>query len=468
MLQPCYAEVCRMPDATAPISLLAVDDDPLSLEMTRDALRPLGLRILTAATGAEARAMLASARPQIVVLDLRLPDTSGMDLLGEIIDTAPATDVILLTGHYSPESAIEAIRKGACDYLTKPVSIAALRGRVQELVDEIGKRWEAARLEAELIHANRFHGMVGRSAAMMEVFAMARRVAPHYRVALVRGATGTGKELAAHALHAMSPVATGPFVVANCSAITETLFESEMFGHLKGAFTGADRDKKGLFEAAHGGTLFLDELGDMPYGMQSKLLRAVQQQEIKPVGSTATRKVEVRVVAATNRDLEAMMSAGEFREDLYYRLSMVEIHLPSLAERMEDFPLLTRHFVERFAREYGKELEGLTPRAQALLARHGWPGNIRELENVIGNACMMADGPLVDVRDLPAAFSRVARGSDGDANGSYVAELITLAELDQRHARFVLEHTEGNKSKAAEILGVTRSTLYRLLEEKED
>jgi DNA-binding NtrC family response regulator len=461
-----------MSDAPAHISLLAVDDDPLSLEMTSDALRPLGLRILTAATGSEARSLLAAARPQIALLDLHLPDASGIELLETITETAPATDVILLTGHYSPESAIEAIRKGACDYLTKPVNVAALRTRVQELVDEIGKRWEAARLEAELIHANRFQGMVGRSAAMMEVFAMARRVAPHYRVALIRGATGTGKELAAHAMHAMSPVHAGPFVVANCSAITETLFESEMFGHVKGAFTGADRDKKGLFEAAHGGTLFLDELGDMPYGMQSKLLRAIQQQEIKPVGATATRKIDVRVVAATNRDLEAMMRTGEFREDLYYRLSMVEIHLPPLAARMEDFPLLVRHFVEKFAAEYGKHLEGVTPRAQALLSRHGWPGNIRELENVIGNACMMADGPLVDVRDLPQAFSRVAGAAapaDGDgAPAAYTGELLTLAELDRRHARFVLAHTEGNKSRAAEILGVTRSTLYRLLDEKED
>jgi len=308
--------------------------------------------------------------------------------------------------------------------------------------------------------------MVGRSAQMLEVFALVRRVAPHFRVALVRGATGTGKELAAQAMHALSPVASGPFVVANCSAITETLFESEMFGHIKGSFTGASADKKGLFEAAHGGTLFLDELGDLPFGMQSKLLRAIQQQEIKPVGATASKRVSVRVVAATNRDLEKMMATGEFREDLYYRLSMVEIHLPALSQRMDDFPFLVRHFIEHFAGEYKKPLTGLTPRAQALLARHPWPGNIRELENVIGSACMMADGELIDVRDLPAPFQRLAPAPSAPMAGALPPDLISLDELSKRHAKAVLDHCAGNKSKAAEILGVTRSTLYRLLGEE--
>jgi DNA-binding NtrC family response regulator len=460
-----------MGESSATLSLLAVDDDPLSLDLVRDALGSLGLRILTAGTGEAARIVLAEERPQIVLLDLMLPDVSGLELLEEISQSAPGTDVILLTGHYTPESAVEAIRKGACDYLTKPVKIAALRARIKELVDDARRRFEAARLETELLQANRFQGMVGRSPQMLELFALIRRVAPHFRVALVRGATGTGKELAAHALHALSPVAAGPFVIANCSAITESLFESEMFGHIKGSFTGASNDKKGLFEAAHGGTLFLDELGDLPFAMQSKLLRAIQQQEIKPVGSTATKKISVRVVAATNRALEEMMGSGTFREDLYYRLSMVEIHLPNLCERMEDFPFLVRHFVEHFAVEYGKPLTGVTPRAQAMLARHAWPGNVRELENVIGSACMMADGELVDARDMPPSFQRVAGRavpvtpvvSDAELSGG--VDLISLDVLSQRHARAVLAHFDGNKSKAAEVLGVTRSTLYRLLGE---
>jgi DNA-binding NtrC family response regulator len=449
------------------LSLLAVDDDPLSLELVRDALGSMGLRILTAQNGAEARSQLVASRPQIVLLDLMLPDVSGLELLEAIMQAAPGTDVILLTGHYTPESAVEAIRKGACDYLTKPVNIGALRARVKELVGDAQRRMEAGRLETELLQANRFQGMVGRSPQMLELFAMIRRVAPHFRVALVRGATGTGKELAAHALHALSPVAQGPFVIANCSAITETLFESEMFGHVKGSFTGATSDKKGLFEAAHGGTLFLDELGDLPLAMQSKLLRAIQQQEIKPVGATATKKVSVRVVAATNRPLEAMMGSGTFREDLYYRLSMVEIHLPGVSERMEDFPFLVRHFVAQFAAEYGKNLVGVTPRAQALLSRHSWPGNVRELENVIGSACMMADGELVDVRDMPPSFQKTAAPVllATPAVSSAPVELLSLELLSQRHAKAVVEHFGGNKSKAADVLGVTRSTLYRLLGE---
>lgn len=477
---PCYAESSvLMSKPSGSPTLLAVDDDPLSLDLAREALQALGPQILTAATGAEAREKLEEAKPQIVLLDLMLPDVSGLELLEEIVQTAPGTDVILLTGHYTPESAVEAIRKGACDYLTKPVKISALRSRVKELIDDAQRRLDAARLETELLHANRFQRMVGRSPQMLELFALIRRVAPHFRVALVRGATGTGKELAAHALHALSPVAAGPFVIANCSAITESLFESEMFGHLKGSFTGAANDKKGLFEAAHGGTLFLDELGDLPFAMQSKLLRAIQQQEIKPVGATATRKISVRVVAATNRDLEEMMGSGSFREDLYYRLSMVEVHVPKLEDRMEDFPFLVRHFVTQFADEYGKPLMGVTHRAQALLAKHSWPGNIRELENVIGSACMMADGTEVDVRDLPPVFHRVngrqphefapepaaENAAPAPAPGPAEVELISLDLLNKRHARQIVEHFGGNKSKAAEVLGVTRSTLYRLLGE---
>lgn len=452
------------------LSLLAVDDDPLSLDLVRDALGSMGLRILTASNGAEARVVLAEERPQIVLLDLMLPDVSGLELLEEITQSAPGTDVILLTGHYTPESAVEAVRKGASDYLTKPVKIAALRARIKELVDDAQRRFDAARLETELLQANRFQGMVGRSAQMLELFALIRRVAPHFRVALVRGATGTGKELAAHALHALSPVAAGPFVIANCSAITESLFESEMFGHLKGSFTGASADKKGLFEAAHGGTLFLDELGDLPMAMQSKLLRAIQQQEIKPVGATATKKISVRVVAATNRPLEEMMGSGTFREDLYYRLSMVEIHLPNLSERMEDFPFLVRHFVAHYAGEYGKNLAGVTPRAQALLARHSWPGNVRELENVLERMLVLS-GPdaVIGVDQLPTDLGEAAAalaGSD-DARSAVLSGSVSLADAVDDFERDIigeaLEQTRYNQTRAADLLGTTRRILkYRM------
>ena len=450
-----------------PVSILAVDDDPLSLELLSDALRPLAVRVLTALDPDAAMKVVHAERPQIVILDLMLPGRSGLELTEEILQHAPTTDVLLLTGHYTPESAVEAVRRGACDYLTKPIQIAALRARIGQLLEDLQKRIDAARLETELVRAHRFEGMVGYSAQMLELFAMIRRVGPHFRVALIRGATGTGKELAATALHRQSPVSTGPFIVCNCSAITETLFESEMFGHIKGSFTGATHDKKGMFEAADGGTLFLDELGDMPFAMQSKLLRAIQQQEIKPVGANTPKKVACRVVAATNRDLETMMGCGEFREDLYYRLSMVELHLPPLAERMEDFPYLVRTFIERYAAEYGKPIRGITPRAQAVLARHGWPGNIRELENVLGSACMMAENEMVDTRDLPPFFQRNPAPSQPSHHHPMQQEMLPLAEVERRHSRWVLEQLQGNKSKAAEVLGITRSTLYRILGEPE-
>lgn len=450
---------------TPPISILAVDDDPLSLELLTDALAPLGVRLLTAPDGDHAMRLVHAHRPQIVILDLMLPGRSGLELTEEILRFAPSTDVLLLTGHYTPESAVEAVRRGACDYLTKPLQIANLRTRIRQLLDEFQKRLEAARLEAALVQAHRFEGMVGYGPQMLEMFAMIRRVAPHYRVALVRGPTGTGKELAAAALHRQSPVHAGPFVVCNCSAITETLFESEMFGHLKGSFTGATHDKKGMFEAADGGTLFLDELGDLPFGMQSKLLRAIQQQEVKPVGANSPKKVSLRVIAATNRNLETMMSAGDFREDLYYRLSMVELHLPPLADRMEDFPYLVRTFVERYATEYSKNIRGITPRANSVLARHPWPGNIRELENVIGSACMMAENELVDTRDLPPFFQRIVATAPSEPASKQ--EMLPLAEVERRHTRWVLNQLQGNKSKAAETLGITRSTLYRILGESE-
>ena len=450
---------------TLPLSILAVDDDPLSLELLTDALAPLGVRVLTAPDGDQAMRLVQSERPQIVILDLMLPGRSGLELTEEILRLAPSTDVLLLTGHYTPESAVEAVRRGACDYLTKPIQIANLRARIRQLLDEFQKRLESARLEAALVQAHRFEGMVGYGPQMLAMFAMIRRVAPHYRVALVRGPTGTGKELAAAALHRQSPVHAGPFVVCNCSAITETLFESEMFGHLKGSFTGATHDKKGMFEAADGGTLFLDELGDLPFGMQSKLLRAIQQQEIKPVGANSPKKVSLRVIAATNRNLETMMSGGEFREDLYYRLSMVELHLPPLAERMEDFPYLVRTFIERYAAEYSKTIRGITPRANSVLVRHSWPGNIRELENVIGSACMMAENELVDSRDLPPFFQRMVATAPPEPASNQ--EILPLAEVERRHTRWVLAQLQGNKSKAAETLGITRSTLYRILGESE-
>lgn len=442
-------------------TLIAIDDDPDSLELIREALAGCGADIYCYNDSTEGYEAVVSKRPDIVLLDLVMPGASGMDILERIIQRDAAVDVILMTGHYSTESAVEAIQKGACDYLNKPVNVGDLRKRVEKLVQDAKRRVAAARVEKELLDVNRFQGMVGRSPLMLDIFARIRRVAPHFNTALITGATGTGKELAAQALHRLSPAAQAPFVVVNCSAVVETLFESELFGHAKGAFTGAQSDRTGLIEHADGGTLFLDELGDMPLSTQSKLLRALQSKEIRRVGSNATKTVDVRVIAATNRDLPKRIAAGQFREDLYYRLSMVEIKLPTLSERKEDLSLLVRHFLDFYGAQYHKVFRGVSPRASATLERYPWPGNVRELENVMGIACMMADGPTIDVHDLPEQIRNVP----APAPGTDDEPIIPLHEVERRYARHVLKQLGGNKFRTAVMLGISRATLYRLLDD---
>jgi DNA-binding NtrC family response regulator len=447
----------------SPIKLLAIDDESYSLELIEDALTQPDLEVLTSTDPEDGWRMVRRHHPEIVLLDLRMPNVSGLELLSRIVEFDPGIDVILVTGDYSTESAVQAIQKGACDYLTKPFSPQALRQRVRSLMAEARKRHRALELEGELLETSRFEGMIGRSPQMLEVFARIRRVAPHYRVALVMGATGTGKDLVASALHRLSPAASRRMAVCNCSAVAETLFESELFGYVKGAFTGAAQDRVGLIEYANGGTVFLDEVGDMPLAMQSKLLRVLQNHEVQRVGSPEVRKVDIRVVAATNRDIPAMIAGKQFREDLYFRLSMVEITLPQLADRKEDLPLLEQHFLAQFAREYNKPLRGLTRRARALLSRYAWPGNIRELENVLGNACMMADGESIDVRDLPEALRQEAPTENPNHEMP-----LTLSEVQYRHVCRVLEWMGGNKVQTARALGISRATLYSILREKSD
>ncbi len=447
--------------ADPPVTLVAIDDDERSLALLAEALAQDGLEILTVNRASEGLELVLRKRPPIVLVDLRMPELSGMQVLERVLEADPGAEVLLMTGHYSPESAVEAIQKGACDYMTKPLDLGKLGQRIRQLLDAIRRRRLALQLDHELLQACQFEGMVGRSPLMMEVFARIQRVAPHYRTALVTGATGTGKELAARALHKLSPVASGPYAVCNCSAIVETLFESELFGHVKGAFTGAVQDRAGLFEYAHGGTVVLDEIGELPLACQAKLLRVLQNHEVQRVGSPGVRKVDVRVVAATNRDLRSLAAQRRFREDLYFRLAMMEIRLPSLGERPDDLLLLERHFLEHFAGLYGKPFRALTRRAQTFLARYPWPGNVRELENVLGHACMMAQGDAIDINDLPP---NLLEGTTGRMPQS---ELVPLEEMQRRHVLRVLERVEGNKVRAAEILGIGRTTLYRLLAQYE-
>src|SRR5256885_6732093 len=313
-------------------------------------------------------------------------------------------------------------------------------------------------LDQELATIFQLETIVGRSPAMLDVFSTVRRVSPHFRTALLTGATGTGKECIARALHRLSPAREKTFATCNCSALTETLYESELFGYVRGAFTGADQDKVGLFEYAQGGTVCLDEIGDMPLAGQAKLLRVLQNHEVQRVGSPAVRQVDVRVIAATNKDLRALIAEKQFREDLFYRLSMVEIALPTLSDRKEDLALLQRHFVEKFAAQFNKSIRGITQRAQRVLARYSWPGNVRELENVIANSCMMADSGVIDIGDLPAYL----RTSIKDASNTG-GDVLSIDEVQRRHIVNVVQRLGGNKARAAEMLGISRTTLYSIL-----
>jgi DNA-binding NtrC family response regulator len=440
------------------VSLLIIDDDPASLELLSVALAPLGLEIFTATNAEAGLDVFYNQRPEIVLADLGMPQMSGMEILKRIMEVEPATNVILMTAHSSTRTAVEAIQQGASDYLDKPVSLGPLRERVSNLVEENRKRKLALQIEEDDLRAtSEFEGIVGRSMPMREMFSLIRRVAPYYRALLVTGETGTGKDLVARAIHRLSPVSLGRYAVLNCSAVVETLFESELFGHVKGSFTGATQDKPGLFEHAHGGTLFLDEIGDMPLSTQAKLLRVLQNQEVQRVGALHARRVQVHVIAATNHDLRAAIAEKRFREDLYYRLCMVEIQTPRLADCVDDLPLLVRHFVAHFAAQYGKEIRGLTGRAHVRLSKHSWPGNVRELENVLGHAGMMTTGTMIDREDLPAYLHAVPSQSTSSLHADALdgQERLLIVEA--------LEKSDGNQTQAARILRISRDRLrYKL------
>ena len=442
-----------------PLRLVVIDDDPKNLKFVNFILANAGLEIHTSSDPQEGFDLIRRLRPQIVLMDLVMPGVQGMELLQKIVEFDPGIDVILMTGYYSTESAVEAVQKGAADYFPKPFSPEKLRQRIGLIVEEAKRRQRSSTLENELLENFQFEGIIGRSPLMLDLFSKIRRVAPHFRSVLITGPTGAGKELVAKALHQLSGSGKR-FVAVNCSSITESLAESELFGHVKGSFTGANQDKVGVFEYADGGTAMLDEIGEMPLPMQAKLLRVLQNHEVQRVGSPAVTKVDVRVVAATNRDLHEMSRLGKFREDLYFRLSAVELKVPSLAERPEDLPLLERHFLKAFAAQYNKAVSGLTRRAQTVLARYPWPGNIRELQNVIEHACMMTESDVIDVRDLPERVQNQAAAADADYE-----VLMSIDQLERRHAQRVLDHVGGNKVRAAEILGISRTHLYQLLKE---
>lgn len=442
------------------LEVLAVDDDPGILSLIRVVLSSLAGAIeIHVASGAErAEELMRTAKPGLVFLDLVMPDVNGFDLLDRLIRIDPYAEIILLTGHYSMDSAVEAIQRGASDYLTKPVSPQRLRSKVENWLKLSQAQDRAFEADPDMVRTFEFEGIIGRSPQIVDLFSRITRIAPHFSNALVVGGTGTGKELVARTLHRLGSGPAAPFVVFNCAAVTETLYESALFGHVRGAFTGAVNNHKGLIETAAGGTLFMDEIGETPPGSQAKLLRFLQNREIQPLGTSAVRRVNVRVVAATNRSLADMAAARTFREDLYYRLASVTLHVPRLSQRREDIPLLVRHFLNLYAKQFGRPPLRLSRRARAFMLRYPWPGNVRELESSLSYGAMMTESDIVDLQHLPGALLEAVPADCG-----LESEILPLEVVERRYVMEVLARLNGNRAKAAEALGIGRTTLYRIL-----
>jgi DNA-binding NtrC family response regulator len=451
--------------------LVVVDDEESILEVVSRFARRAGFDVVACPGGRQAIAHLQTSRADLVMVDLRMPEVGGLDVLRAIREISPHCQAVLMTGFASVDTAVEAIKLGATDYLSKPLDFARLEDLLANVREDIERRRSVLSIEGDLARRLEFCGMIGRGALMQELFGMIRRLAPHVRTALVTGETGTGKELVARALHRIGPRRDRRFVTVNCSAVVETLFESELFGHVRGAFTGATENKPGLFELADGGTLFLDEIGELPLTVQAKLLRVLELGEIHRVGSLEPRRVNVNVIAATNRDLRAEVAAGRFRSDLYYRLNIVELKLPNLRDRREDIPYLTAAFVRDTSERLQKPLLGLTSGAERLLAAGAWEGNVRELRNVIERACILADGEFITEREVmlstpsaaPIAVTRTPAHLAPYAAAA-APESDLLVNVEREHIQRALVRSNGNKKAAAKMLGLSRRALYRRLE----
>ena len=450
--------------------LLVVDDDRAILTLVGTIALNQGFDVATTVDGTDAMNQLKHRPADLILLDLRMPGVTGLDVLRSIRAINPRSKVVLMSGYATIDSAVEAVKLGAMDYLTKPFDLQRLRSLLGSVREEAAERRAVLALEGDLARRLEFCGMIGRGPAMQEVFGLIRRLAPHARTALITGDTGTGKELAARALHKLGPRSARRFVTVNCSAVVETLFESELFGHVRGAFTGATDHKPGLFDSADGGTLFLDEVGELPLTAQAKLLRVIENGEVQRVGSLEPRKVDVRLIAATNRDLLAEVAAGRFRGDLYYRLNIAEIHLPPLRDRREDIPYLTAAFVRSFAQRFNKPLVGLTSNAERLLAEARWDGNVRQLRNTLERACILAEGEFVSETELggvlAAQTETTARlhGTVAAAASGRAEVTAPLQEIERDYIVKTLEQVGGNKAVAARLLGISRRAFYRQLE----
>jgi len=447
-----------------PIKVLIVDDDEGHAEALADGLEiDEGLYRIESSGGAGIKAMEQETFDAILT-DLVMHDVDGIEVLRSAMRLQPEAAVLMITGHGSVQTAVDAMRLGAADYITKPVRIAELRTRLARAVEARHLRRTNIELRRQLDKRYGFEGIVGHSSEMQRIFDMLIQVSRSNATVLVLGESGTGKELVARAIHTNSDRKQKPFVAVNCAALTQGLIESELFGHVKGAFTGAVNTKDGVIVYADGGTLFLDEVGDMPLETQAKLLRVLESREVQPVGGNAVRKVDIRLVAATNKDLRAMAAEGTFREDLLFRLQVITVQLPALRERAGDVPMLVDHFIGQLAEEHGREVRGITPEARALLVRYPWPGNVRELRNAVENMVVLSRSDILDVGDVPEYVSH-ANGEGGASQGSYALAGRTLAEVERDLIEANLELAEGNRSKAAKFMGIGERTLYRKLKE---
>ncbi|MGH7823700.1 MAG: sigma-54-dependent transcriptional regulator [Candidatus Binatia bacterium] len=443
--------------------ILVVEDDREMSRFLTQLLTEEGYEVEVVNDGPSALEAYQRGSFDLIVSDLMMPRMKGTELVRRLKATDPEAVVLLITAFGTIESAVEAIQAGAFHYITKPFRTDELLIHVQRSLEQHQLRRELVKLRAETRNRYQFQNIVGHSEKMKKIFDTVAHISDVPANVLILGESGTGKEMIAHALHAHSSRSAGPFVAVNCAAIPETLLESELFGYTRGAFTDAKKDRAGLFQEASGGVLFLDEIGEIPVNLQAKLLRVLEDKEVRPLGSNKAEKVDVRLVSASNRNLEQWVREGRFRQDLYYRLNVIRIELPPLRERAEDIPILVEHFIQQFAAKARRHVSGTQKDALAALMNYQWPGNVRELEHVIERAVLLGKEATIGLDDLPQLLSSSA--NNRPQFNKAVAKGYTLRDLEKEYIRRVLEQTNGNKTEAAKILGVDRTTLYRKLEE---
>ena len=446
-----------------PGRILIVDDDRAMCQLLIDLLVEEGYETDVAYDAETALNKSRTSLFDLTITDLMMPKMRGIELVQRLREIDGSALVLLITAFGTIESAVEAMRAGAFHYVTKPFHTEEILIQVRRALEQKRLQDEVRRLRTEVQARDRFQNIIGQSAAMERVFETIAQVSDLPANILIEGESGTGKELIARAIHSNSSRAAGPFVPVNCAAIPETLLESELFGYVRGAFTDARKDRTGLFREANDGTIFLDEISEMPLLLQSKLLRVLEDKEVRPLGANQSEKVDTRVLSASNRTLEELVRSGKFRQDLYYRLNVIRIELPALRERRDDVPLLVQHFIEKFAAGVKRHIEGIDEETLAALKSYDWPGNIRELEHTIERAVLLGKGPRISVEDLPP--NMVANGQSSVVLAQALTRQLTLHDLEREYVGKVLEATNGNKSEAARILGVDRTTLYRKLEE---